>query len=68
MNPLRLSVTILSDKVLTQNDFEEIKSEIEEEINQPIELEMTLGISLGESARKVKQEGFIKGIWNSIFK
>jgi len=68
MNPLRLSVTILSDKVLTQNDFEEIKSEIEEEINQPIELEMTLGISMGESERKVKQEGFIKGIWNSIFK
>lgn len=68
MNPLRLSVTILSDKVLTQNDFEEIKSEIEQEINQPIELEMTLGISMGESARIVKQEGFIKGIWNSIFK
>ncbi|PZX59176.1 putative hydrophobic protein (TIGR00341 family) [Algoriphagus ratkowskyi] len=67
MNPLRLSVTLLSDKVLTENDFEEIKSEIEEEIKQPIELEMTLGISMGESARKVKQEGFKDGIWKSIF-
>ncbi|REG84488.1 TIGR00341 family protein [Algoriphagus antarcticus] len=67
MNPLRLSVTLLSDKVLTENDFEEIKSEIEEEINQKIELEMTLGISMGVSTRKVKQEGFVKGIWNSIF-
>lgn len=67
LEPLRLSVTLLSDKVLTKNDFEDIKAEIEEEINQEIELEMTLGITMGQSARKVQQEGFIKGIWKSIF-
>lgn len=67
MNPLRLSVTLLSEKVLTENDFAEIKSEIESEINQPIELEMKLGISMGEPDRKANEDGFFKGIWNSIF-
>lgn len=68
LNPLRLSVTILADKVLTADDFDEIKSEIEEEVDQPIELEMTLGISIGESVKKVKKEGFFEGIWKSITK
>jgi len=66
MSPLRLSVTILSEKVLTENDFDEIKSEIEGEINQPVELEMTLGIILGETEKKINQDGFLKDIWGSI--
>jgi uncharacterized hydrophobic protein (TIGR00271 family) len=66
MNPLRLSVTILSETVLTENDFEEIKSEIEEKIQQPIQLEMTLGISLGEPIKQVGNEGFFKEIWKAI--
>jgi uncharacterized hydrophobic protein (TIGR00271 family) len=66
MSPLRLSVTILSEKVLTENDFDEIKSEIEGEINQPVELEMTLGIILGETEKKISQDGFLKDIWDSI--
>ncbi|WP_425637789.1 TIGR00341 family protein [Algoriphagus yeomjeoni] len=66
LNPLRLSVIILADKVLTADDFDEIKSEIEEEVDQPIELEMTLGISIGESAKNVKKEGFFEGIWKSF--
>lgn len=68
MSPLRLSVTILSEKVLTENDFDEIKSEIEEEIDQSVELEMTLGIILGETEKKINQDGFLKGMWDSLFK
>jgi hypothetical protein len=44
LNPLRLSVTILSDKELHQDDFQAIKKEIEAKIKQPIELELTLGV------------------------
>lgn len=68
MNPLRLSVTILSEKVLTEADYSEIKAEIEAEINQPAELEMTLGVILGEKDKKIHEKNFFKGIWNSIFK
>lgn len=67
LNPLRLSVTILSEKVLTESDFDEIKAEIEEEIKQPAELEMSLGIVIGDPDKKINQDGFLKGIWNSIF-
>lgn len=46
LNPVRLSVTILSKKQLTESDFEEIKKEIEDVIQQPAELELTLGMEL----------------------
>jgi hydrogenase maturation factor len=46
LSPLRLSVTILSDHELSNQDFKEIKEEIEEKIQQPIELELTLGVKL----------------------
>jgi F0F1-type ATP synthase delta subunit len=39
-------VTILSDHELSNQDFKEIKEEIEEKIQQPIELELTLGVKL----------------------
>lgn len=46
LSPLRISVTILSDKELHQEDFVQIKNEIEEVLDQPIELELTLGVML----------------------
>lgn len=46
LNPLRLSVTILSNQQLTETDFAEIKEEIEEVIEQPTELELTLGVEV----------------------
>lgn len=48
MQPLRLAVTILSEKELNDSDFGEIKEEIEDKIGKPIELELTLGIRMGE--------------------
>lgn len=48
MQPLRLAVTILSEKELKDSDFGEIKDEIEDKIGKPIELELTLGIRMGE--------------------
>ncbi|SHO65232.1 DUF389 domain-containing protein [Algoriphagus zhangzhouensis] len=46
LNPVRLSVTILSKKQLDESDFEEIKKEIEDVIKQPAELELTLGVEI----------------------
>lgn len=48
MQPLRLSVTILSRRELKDADFSEIREEIEEKIGTPIELELTLGISMDQ--------------------
>jgi uncharacterized hydrophobic protein (TIGR00271 family) len=48
MQPLRLAVTILSEKDLKEADFKEIRSEIEKKIGSPIELELTLGIRIGD--------------------
>lgn len=48
MQPLRLSVTILSDRELKDADFTEIREEIEDKIGTSIELELTLGISMGQ--------------------
>ncbi len=48
LSPLRLSVTILSEEELGNQDFEEIKKEIEDKIGEESELELTLGIQLGE--------------------
>ncbi|GAB2483887.1 TIGR00341 family protein [Algoriphagus taiwanensis] len=44
LSPLRISVTILSDKELHTEDFSQIKSEIETSLGQAIELELTLGV------------------------
>ncbi|PZX46465.1 DUF389 domain-containing protein [Algoriphagus chordae] len=49
MQPLKLSVTILSEKALDEQDFKEIQEEIEEEIGQKIALELTLGVRMSES-------------------
>lgn len=46
LDPVRLSVTILSKKQLDESDFEEIKKEIEDVIKQPAELELTLGVEI----------------------
>ncbi|WP_192348369.1 TIGR00341 family protein [Algoriphagus sp. Y33] len=46
MQPLKLSVTILSEKALDEQDFLEIQQEIEEEIGQSIALELTLGVKI----------------------
>ncbi len=48
MQPLKLSVTILSEKALDEQDFKEIRQEIEEEIGQEISLELTLGVRMGD--------------------
>lgn len=48
MVPLRLSVTILSEKVLEEQDFAEIRQEIEQEIGKKISLELTLGVRMGD--------------------
>ncbi|WP_339755693.1 TIGR00341 family protein [Algoriphagus aquimarinus] len=47
IQPLKLSVTILSEKALNEQDFKEIKEEIEAEIGQEISLELTLGVRMG---------------------
>jgi uncharacterized hydrophobic protein (TIGR00271 family) len=51
MQPLRLAVTILSERDLKEADFEEIRTEIEDKIGKPIQLELTLGIRLGEGEK-----------------
>ncbi|TXE12154.1 TIGR00341 family protein [Algoriphagus aquimarinus] len=48
MQPLKLSVTILSEEALTEQDFKEIRAEIEEKIGRDIALELTLGVRLGD--------------------
>ncbi|WP_439489966.1 TIGR00341 family protein [Algoriphagus sp.] len=48
MQPLKLSVTILSEKALDEQDFKEIRQEIEAEIGQEISLELTLGVRMGD--------------------
>ncbi|MEB2776956.1 TIGR00341 family protein [Algoriphagus sp. D3-2-R+10] len=48
MQPLKLSVTILSEKALDEQDFLEIRKEIEAEIDQEIALELTLGVRMGD--------------------
>lgn len=48
MQPLKLSVTILSEEALTEQDFKEIRTEIEEKIGRDIALELTLGVRLGD--------------------
>lgn len=48
MVPLKLSVTILSEKVLEEQDFAEIRQEIEQEIGKKISLELTLGVRMGD--------------------
>jgi len=48
MVPLKLSVTILSEKALKEQDFAEIRQEIEQEIGQNISLELTLGVRMGD--------------------
>ncbi|WPR75725.1 TIGR00341 family protein [Algoriphagus sp. NG3] len=48
MQPLKLSVTILSEKALDEQDFKEIRQEIEAEIGQEISLELTLGVRVGD--------------------
>ncbi|MEB2782602.1 TIGR00341 family protein [Algoriphagus sp. C2-6-M1] len=48
MQPLKLSVTILSEKALDEQDFLDIRKEIEAEIDQEISLELTLGVRIGD--------------------
>ncbi|MEB2786455.1 TIGR00341 family protein [Algoriphagus persicinus] len=48
MQPLKLSVTILSEKALDEQDFLDIRKEIEAEIDQGISLELTLGVRIGD--------------------
>ncbi|WP_057935580.1 TIGR00341 family protein [Algoriphagus resistens] len=48
MQPLKLSVTILSESALDEQDFQEIRKEIEAEIGQEISLELTLGVRMGD--------------------
>lgn len=48
MQPLKLSVTILSEKALDEQDFKEIREEIEEKIGRKISLELTLGVRMGD--------------------
>lgn len=55
MEPLKLSVTILSEDALDENDFKEIKAEIEEKIGRTASIELTLGVQLGEPITKAKE-------------
>ncbi|WP_339704871.1 DUF389 domain-containing protein [Algoriphagus aquimarinus] len=48
MQPLKFSVTILSEEALTEQDFKEIRAEIEDKIGRDIALELTLGVRLGD--------------------
>jgi len=60
MQPLRLAVTILSDKDLQEADFKEIRSEIEQKIGSPIELELTLGIKIGDLQEDINNDIIFK--------
>ncbi|UZD24500.1 TIGR00341 family protein [Algoriphagus halophytocola] len=55
MEPLKLSVTILSENALDENDFRAIKAEIEEKIGRPASIELTLGVQLGAPITKAKE-------------
>ena len=55
MEPLKLSVTILSEDALDEDDFREIKAEIEEKIGRTASIELTLGVQLGEPITKAKE-------------
>lgn len=55
MEPLKLSVTILSEDALDESDFKEIKAEIEEEIGRTASIELTLGVQLGEPITRAKE-------------
>ena len=55
MEPLKLSVTILSENALDADDFREIKAEIEEKIGRTASIELTLGVQLGEPITKAKE-------------
>ena len=55
IEPLKLSVTILSEDALNENDFKEIKREIEEKIGRTASIELTLGVQLGEPITKAKE-------------
>jgi uncharacterized hydrophobic protein (TIGR00271 family) len=46
LSPLRLSLTILSDNELHEQDFLQIKDQIEEKLNQAVEIELTLGVEV----------------------
>jgi uncharacterized hydrophobic protein (TIGR00271 family) len=45
-NPLRLSITIISDKAIQDSDLNYVKRKIEERLKEEVELELTLGIKL----------------------
>jgi uncharacterized hydrophobic protein (TIGR00271 family) len=51
IQPLKLSVTILSGKALGEQDFIEIRKEIEDKLGQEITLELTLGIEIGDAKK-----------------
>jgi uncharacterized hydrophobic protein (TIGR00271 family) len=46
MNPLRLSVTIFTEKPLTETELKKLKSEIENMLEEEVELEITIGIKM----------------------
>ena len=46
MNPIRISVTIISEKPLDNNELKTVKKEIEEIVGQEVEVELTVGLVL----------------------
>ncbi|WP_026951094.1 TIGR00341 family protein [Algoriphagus mannitolivorans] len=46
LSPLRLSLTILSDRELHEQDFLQIQKEIQEKLNEPVQLELRLGVEV----------------------
>jgi uncharacterized hydrophobic protein (TIGR00271 family) len=46
LSPLRLSLTILSNRELHKEDFLQIQKEIQEKLNEPVDLELRLGVEV----------------------
>lgn len=51
LSPLRLSLTILSDRELHKEDFLQIQKEIQEKLNEPVALELRLGVEVVSLAK-----------------
>mgnify|MGYP005749897125 CR=1 FL=1 len=55
LSPLRVSLTILSDRELHEKDFYQIQQEIQEKLNETVELELKLGVevvTINQSGKK----------------
>ncbi|MDX5339687.1 MAG: TIGR00341 family protein [Cyclobacteriaceae bacterium] len=60
LSPLRLSLTILSERELHEEDFKLIQDEIQHKLQEPVDLELKLGVEVVTIGRKgeLQNDGF----------